>query len=63
MGGDAALGGEQHQVVGADADAHGLARRVVDVAGEDGFQLGAGRQLQAVERRGAEEGPGGDARL
>ena len=50
-------------MVGGDADADLLAGQMVGVTGEDGFQLGAGGQLQAVQGRGAEEGLADDLRL
>lgn len=63
MRGDAAPGGEHHQVVGGDADTDVIARLVVGMAGEDRFQLGTGGQLQAVQGGGAEEGLADDPRL
>ena len=44
-------------------DEHLLTGLVVGVAGEDRFQQAAGRQLQAIEGGGAEEGLADDACL
>ena len=53
---DAAAGLEHHQVLCRNANAHFCAWQVVGMARENRLQLAAGRQLQAVQGRGAEEG-------
>ena len=57
------MGGEDHQMVGGDTDADVAAGFEVGVAGEYRFQQAAGRQLQAIEGGGAEEGLADDACL
>src|SRR5690606_31259213 len=56
MGRNTALSRKDHQVISRNGDADLLAGGVVGMAGEDAFQLVAGGQLQAIERRSTEKG-------